>query len=163
MHLKKNQCRYNTEMSLLLHSSTHATMLLSMLEEDLFPQYIVCQMQYTKNTRMYQDFAVCKPACFSGLTHNPLRIRRHTSYQLSSWEHRRMTNHCTTSWDGCMSKRSTFKVLCYDKVLCPYCIHTACNCMYIVWAATIHTKSKKRSIRFGTQPISSHGHHCIDI
>lgn len=60
-------------MSLLLHSSTRATILLSMLEEDfLFPQYIVCQMQYTKNTRMYQDFAVCKPACFSGLlTHKP--------------------------------------------------------------------------------------------
>lgn len=38
---------------------------------------------------------------------------------------------------------------CYDKVVCPNCMHTTCNSTYFVMAAALYTERKKKT--FGTK------------
>ncbi len=45
---------------------------------------------------------------------------------------------CSDIW----ARGSKFK--CYDKVVCPSCMHTACNSTYFVRTAAVHMKSKKK-------------------
>lgn len=47
-------------------------------------QYEVCEMQYTKNTRVsyyiWLYFAACQPACFSGFSDGPQPSERYVTY-----------------------------------------------------------------------------------
>ncbi len=50
------------------------------------------------------------------------------------------------------ASESKFKAHYHDGVICPNCVHTACNSMYFVKAAAVHTTSKKHQFAIQHAP-----------
>ncbi len=106
--------------------TTHTTILFSRPEKGFsMSQYIVCQMQYAKNTRM--SYCIRLQRAF-------LAILTTLSSALDAW-----------------ARGSKVKVQYYDKEGCPSCMHTACNSMYFVRRLQYVLKAKRKVLRFGTQ------------
>ncbi len=121
-------------------SNTHTTILFHMAEKE---------MQYARNTRMlyciWSHFAVFKPACFSGYSDTQSSVLWKISH--TDWADRAQADDSSLTDDR--SKR--VKV---QGVVCPNCMHTACNSTYFVRAAAALyvLKVKRQSMWFGTQP-----------
>ena len=49
-----------------------------------------------------------------------------------------------------LGRGSKFKAQCYDKVVCPNCLHSSCNSTWFVRAAAALTKSRKKYASWDT-------------
>lgn len=74
------------------------------------------------------------------LTQNPLHSGRYVTSTDPPREHRQMTAHWQMTEAVCTSRRVNVH---YDEVVCPNCMHTACNSMYFVRAAALCTTRTK--------------------